>query len=67
MGLVSLKYCVFTGLMLVAGGVRAQQEGDAQAKIETPKQSRIEARGKALRDADELIKKGKPAAAYTLL
>lgn len=60
-----LTYCVFTGLMLVASCVYAQQEENARA--ETKKQTQAEAREKSLRDADELIKKGRPADAYILL
>lgn len=58
------KYGLFTGLILVASGVYAQQQEEARAKT---KQTQVEAREKSLRDADELIKKGKPADAYILL
>ena len=54
------------GLILVASCVCAQQE-DVRAKAETRKQVQVEAREKPLRDADALIKKGKPADAYALL
>lgn len=58
---------VFFGLMLVASSVCAQQEEGARVKAETKKQAKAEPREKLLRDAEELIEKGKPADAYTLL
>ncbi|HEX5363147.1 MAG TPA: tetratricopeptide repeat protein [Gallionella sp.] len=60
-----------------AATLRAQREAEARAKTELAaqqraeaevrKQAEIEAREKPLRDADELIKSGKPGDAYALL
>lgn len=46
---------------------KAEQEARQRAEAEARKQAEIEAREKPLRDADALIKDGKPADAYTLL
>jgi len=70
---------MFSGLMLASGGVYAQKADNqnvsnpetsaAQVKHETEgkKQAENDAREKTLRDADALIKGGKPADAYILL
>lgn len=50
-----------------AAAVPPQREAEASAESEAKKQAGIEAREKPLRDADALIKDGKPADAYTLL
>ncbi|MDD5385204.1 MAG: tetratricopeptide repeat protein [Gallionella sp.] len=47
--------------------VKAEQEVRQRAEAEAKKQAELEAREKPLRDADALIKNGKPADAYTLL
>ena len=61
---------VFFGLVLAANGVHAQedvQEASQLSEQEAPNPVEIEAYDKLLRDADSLIKGGKPADAYTLL
>lgn len=61
---------VFAGLMLVASGVYAQetkQHATQREKLEKQKQIRSEAREKPLRDAEALLKEGKPEEAYALL
>ena len=45
----------------------AEQEAHLRAKAEARKQAEAEAREKPLRDADGMIKNGKPAEAYALL
>lgn len=47
--------------------LRAEEEARKQAEAETRKRAEIEAREKPLREADALLKNGKPADAYTLL
>lgn len=46
---------------------KAEQEARQRAEAEAKKQAELEAREKPLRDADALIKDGKPADAYALL
>jgi tetratricopeptide (TPR) repeat protein len=46
---------------------KAEEAARQQAEAEAKKMAEIEAREKPLRDADELLKAGKPAEAYTLL
>ncbi|OGS92779.1 MAG: hypothetical protein A2061_08990 [Gallionellales bacterium GWA2_59_43] len=46
---------------------RAEQEVRERAAAEAKRLAELEAREKPLRDADELLKAGKPAEAYTLL
>ena len=46
---------------------RIKAEQEARAEAEAKKQAEIEARKKPLREADALIKSGKPAEAYALL
>lgn len=46
---------------------QAEAEARKQAEVEARKQAEVEAREKFLRDADALVKNGKPAEAYTLL
>lgn len=61
---------VFTGLMLVASGVYAQEANQNVAqreKLEKQNQIENEEREKPLRDAEALMKDGKPAEAYALL
>lgn len=61
---------VLPGLMLAAsGGVYAEQlqNGLQHAKPEVGKTAEIDAREKLLRDAEALMKAGKPAQAYKLL
>src|SRR5476649_1519848 len=61
---------VFTGLMLVTNGVYAQEAKQKVAQREEPadqKQIENDAREKPLRDAEALMKDGKPAEAYALL
>jgi tetratricopeptide (TPR) repeat protein len=61
---------VFTGLMLLTNGVYAQEAKQKVAQREEPadqKQIENDAREKPLRDAETLMKNGKPAEAYALL
>jgi tetratricopeptide (TPR) repeat protein len=61
---------VFTGLMLAASGVYAQddaQKASQPAGPEPQKSTQSDAREKPLRDAEALMKAGKPADAYNLL
>ena len=78
MKLAKLAACMLYGLILASNMVYAREAATqrtgteasaAQAKQETEagKQANIEAREKPLRDADDLIKRGKSADAYTLL
>jgi tetratricopeptide (TPR) repeat protein len=61
---------VFIGLMSVASGVHAQEAKQNMAQREEPgdqKQIENETREKPLRDAEALMKDGKPAEAFALL
>lgn len=66
MKLVKSACWVFSGLMLAATGAYAQ-EAAGQAVAEAKKQAEITAREKPIKDAEEMMRAGKPADAYTLL
>jgi len=61
---------VFVGLMLVANGAYAQEAKQSVASHRAPQDRKLNedgAREKPLRDAEALMKDGKPAEAYALL
>src|SRR5450759_92543 len=66
----SSAFWVLPGLMLAANGVYAQEAGQnarQRAEPEIKKPVEIDASEKPLRDAEALMKAGKPAEAYILL
>ena len=70
MALVKKSACwIFSGLMLAASGVHAQEAVNqtAAGKYGASQPAGIGAREKLLLDADALLKSGKPADAYALL
>lgn len=61
---------VFAGLMLAASGVYAQEAGQKARQLAEPESQKpagSEAREKPLREAEALMKAGRPADAYNLL
>ncbi len=70
MRFASSAFWVLPGLMLAANGVYAQEAGQnarQRAESEIKKPLEIDASEKPLRDAEALMKAGKPAEAYILL